>query len=289
MCPPGELRRMAARMFGFIAKAYLTLARSPPITGPLRIIWSSTAVTFMASDASAHAAAPKAETSPRIYLGNGTACRLPPRPDAAVCCGRSLLLELRVGLLEGLAHRRPGFVRAALKLHPGVARGRLHLAQLLLGLVLMLTDRGELLLVLRAHARLRLCRLAFPFRHLGAPLIELGLQLRDVFFTLGCHVASLTRYGREFDPILLRCGQIVTRVPSSTTRSGSSLRYSAVAGLLRCIQRKSSRRQVKSPGRVARAIVDLPRKNVVCIDSSRRPWRSRSLSPRGTSGSSMKP
>src|SRR6266581_3088067 len=285
MCPPGELRRMAARMFGFFARAYLTLARSPPITGPLRIIWSSTAVTSMASDASVHAAAPKAETNPRTYLGNVTACRSPPRP----CCGRSLLLELRVGLLEGLAHRRPGLVGAASELQPGVARGRLHLAQLFPGLVLMLTDRGELLLVLRAHARLRLCGLAFPLRHLGVPLIELGLQLRDVFFTLGCHVASLPRNGRKFDPILLRCGQIVTRVPSSTTRSGSSLKYSAVAGLLRCIQRKSSRRQVRSPGRVARAIVDLPRKNVVCMDSSRRPWRSRSLSPRGTSGSSMKP
>src|SRR5712671_4728783 len=191
MCPPGELRRMAARIFGFIARAYLTLARSPPITGPLRIIWSSTAVTSMASDASAHAAAPKAETSPRIYLGNVTACRLPPRPDAAACCGRSLLLELRVGLLEGLAHRRPGLVGAASELQPGVARGRLHLAQLFPGLVLMLTDRGELLLVLRAHARLRLCGLAFPLRHLGVPLIELGLQLRDVFLTLGCHVALL--------------------------------------------------------------------------------------------------
>src|SRR5258706_10410099 len=54
----------------------------------------------------------------------------------------------------------------------------------------MLADRGELPLVLRAHARLRLCSLAFPLRHLGVPLIELGLQLRDVFFTLGCHVSS---------------------------------------------------------------------------------------------------
>src|SRR5713101_2925253 len=267
MCPPGELRRMAARIFGFVARVYLTLARSPPITGPLRIIWSSTAVTSMASDASASAAAPKAETNPRIYLGNVTARRLP-RPDAAACFGPSLLLELRVGFLEGLAHRRPGLVGAASELHPGVARGRLHLAQLFPGLVLMPADRGELLLVLRAHARLRLCGLALPFRHLGVPLIELGLQLRDVLLTLRCHVASLTLGGRKFDPILLRCGQIVTRVPSSTTRSGSSLKYSAVAGLLRCIQRKSSRRHVNSPGRVARAMVDFPRKNVVPMESN---------------------
>src|SRR6266849_7343844 len=113
---------------------------------------------------------------------------------------RPLLLELCVGLLESLAHRRPGLVGAASELQPGVARGRLHLAQLFPGLVLMLTDRGELLLVLRAHARLGFCGLAFPFRHLGAPLIELGLQLRDVFFTLGCHVASLIRNGRKFVP-----------------------------------------------------------------------------------------
>src|SRR5258706_13389119 len=112
MCPPGELRRMAARMFGFFARAYSTLARSPPITGPLRIIWSSTAVTSMASNASVHAAAPKAETNPRTYLGNVTACRSPPRPYAPACLGPSLLPALRVGLLEGLAHRPPALLGA---------------------------------------------------------------------------------------------------------------------------------------------------------------------------------
>src|SRR5882672_4034379 len=132
MCPPDELRRMAARIFGFIASVYLTFARSPSITGPLRIIWPSTAVTSIASDESADATKPKAETSPRICLGNITAP-----------FGRELLLlELRAGLLEGLAHRRPRLVRTALKLHPGVARGCLHPAQLFPGLVLMLTDRG---------------------------------------------------------------------------------------------------------------------------------------------------
>ncbi len=83
------------------------------------------------------------------------------------------LLELRARLLEGLAHRRPGLVGAALKVGPRVARGGLHLAQLFPGLILMPVNRGELLLVLGAHARLRFRRLALPLDHLGVPLVEL--------------------------------------------------------------------------------------------------------------------
>ena len=50
------------------------------------------------------------------------------------------------------------------------------------------------------------------------------------------------------------------RVPSSTTRSGSSLNDSAAGGALRCIQRNSVLRQVNGPGRAAGAMLVLPRK-----------------------------
>src|SRR2546427_7648872 len=92
-----------------------------------------------------------------------------------------LFLELRVRLLEGFAHLRPGLVGSARKLHPGVARGRLHLAQLLDRLIAPLAERGQLFLELGAHARLRLLGLRLPFRRLGVPLVELRLELLDVF------------------------------------------------------------------------------------------------------------
>src|SRR5436309_16021417 len=85
-------------------------------------------------------------------------------------------------------------------------------------------DRGELLLVLRAHARLRPCGLALPFRHLGVPLIELGLQLRDVLLTLRCRVTSWTRGGGKFDPILLRCVTPLRSDPDARSKLDHALR-----------------------------------------------------------------
>src|SRR2546426_682622 len=91
-----------------------------------------------------------------------------------------LFLELRVRLLEGFAHLRPGLVGSARKLHPGVARGRLHLAQLLDRLIAPLAKRGQLFLEFGAHSRLRRLGLRLPFRGLGVPLVELRLELLDV-------------------------------------------------------------------------------------------------------------
>jgi hypothetical protein len=87
--------------------------------------------------------------------------------------------------------------------------------------------------------------------------------IRGTQYTACCSVA-IPRAASSCPPLVARA-QSVTRVPSSITRSGGRLKYSMAVGLFRCIQRKSSLRQVKRPGRSARAMVDLPRKKVVSL------------------------
>src|SRR5512135_1537908 len=79
---------------------------------------------------------------------------------------------------------RPTTGSASRHVRPCVARGGLQLAQLVHRVVAPRTERFEIFVVLGSHFALRALGPLLPLRGLGVPLIELILQLANVFVTL---------------------------------------------------------------------------------------------------------